>query len=672
MAIACASFAIFLTWPLVLDLESRIYGVVGDSAGAIAVYRELTENGIFPFAPGTFTDFNGPDGLPVRWTLNIATFPATASLYLLSLLLGPVAAINVYILLGYVLSGVAMFLLVRRLLGHAGVAFLAGFAWAFYPFVVIKGQGHVDFVHGWVLVVPLWRLLELTERPTRRNGVWAGLALVLALAWTPYHILFAGVMAAALAVTALVVAWDRGILQPTATALAVAFAIGISWLGAMTLLNQAAPRSEVRSHTLGEADRYAARVDEYVVPSAQHPLLGDQAREFRESHLHDSNPAENVLYVGMGVLALALLGLVAGLREGGRWQLLSLAGAALVVAGFSFSLQPVVNLLGIDVNTPTRLLYEFTTTWRIFSRLVVVVMLGLVLLAAIGALWLVRRRAPATQAAVLALLLVVVAGDLWARQPVRTTKIDVPPTYERLARMPDGLTAEYPLVGAEGAFYGDIFYQAWHEKQVVNGYLPGSSEERRALNLAFPARRSTANDLKALGVRYVLVRRDVPFGGVRKSRRLGPPYRLVTEDPYIGLYEIDVRSPRALVHLDGGFSATQRGLAGIYNWLLDESGTIQLFGSCAPCKGFLVLTIESNGRPRDVEITTPDGTVVASHRQLHLGSVRLPITFNKRIDLRIEASPGPEQIPGPDSREGSIQVRDASFQFNDVTTRGER
>ena len=671
---AYAAFAIYLTWPLAVDLDSRIYGAAGDLTGALSTHRELVESGEFPFAPGQLADFSAPDGLDIRWTLNLLTLPSFGSLYGLTALLGPVPAIGLYTMLAFPLSGIAMFLLVRRLTRHPGVAFVAGFAYAFYPFVVVKAQGHIDFVHGWVLVIPFWRLLELIERPTVRNGIWAGAALAFVFAWTPYHILFGGVMGLALGVAAIAFAWRRNALMPTLTALAVAAGIGLTWLGGMSLLNRAAPRSEVRTHTVEEAVAYSARAAEYVVPTSEHPLVGERAGTYRLEHLHGSNRAENTLYVGISVLGLALLGLVFALRRPGPVRRTAIAAAAVTVAGFAFSAPPEVDLFGVSFPTPTQYIFDFTTSWRVFSRLVVVVMAGLVVLAALGMLAIVRRRPFAVQAVVLAVLLAVIAADLRAARPAQgTNKLIIPETYNRLAAMPDGIAVEYPVVPAEQSMYGDVFYQGWHDKPIVNGYYEQSPEETRALRLSDLSKPATANGLDALGVRYVLVRRDIEAAGLPDPGRPTRHYRLLTQDPYIALYELRLPGPHALATPMNGFAATEPSPQGPFQWLTEDEGTIEVRGSCEPCVGTLRMSLGTFSRARDVTVRAPNGRVLARARVARRTSLRIPVSFNRRLSLRIQAAPGPqsiaETVDSPDTRSVSISVHDVSVRLDRGKTR---
>jgi hypothetical protein len=665
-AIAYSGFAVYLTWPLASDLDGRIFGAAGDLTGALSTFREVVESGGFPFAPTTLHDFSAPEGLPLRWTLNIATFPSFGIVYALTGVFGPVAAIGLYTLLGLSLSGLAMFLLVRRLTNHAGVAFLAGYVYAFYPFVVVKAQGHVDYVHGWVMVVPLWRLIELMLRPTLRNGVWAGLALVLACAWTPYHILFAGVMGIAVGVVALGFAWRDGTVRATLGALTVAGAIALTWLGGVALLDRAGPRSEVRTHSVAEAIAFSARAEEYVIPTSRNPIVGDQAGEYRTEHLHGSNAAENSIYLGVTVLALAALGLLFSLRSGGTLRRVAVAALAVSAAGFAFSAPPEVTLFGSGVSTPTRFLFDITTSWRVFSRLVVVVMAGLAPLAGLGALAIVRQRPPAFAAALLAVLLAIVATDLWARPLHGTNKLVIPPTYGKLAQLPDGIAVEYPLLPAEHSQYGDVLFQGWHDKPIVNGYYQGSGEENRAVLLDDLSRPSTARGLAALGVRYVLVRQDIRQASLPDPGRPGREYRLVARDPYIALYTLDAPRQQTLIAPMEGFGVPERGPDGPrFQWLQEREGVIEVRGNCSPCTGTVSMTVRNFAQPHDVKVEGPDGRVLSQARIGDPRRLRFRVSFDRRMELKVSADPGPQSIDdtigGGDPRSVSISLDSVSF-----------
>jgi hypothetical protein len=665
--LAYLAFAVFLTWPLVLHFDSAIYGPVGDGTGAVSTMRELIEGRHFPFAPGTISDFAAPGGLDIRWNLNVSTFPSFGSLYALTAVFGQIAALNLYTLLGFTLSGLSTFLLVRRIVGSAPVAFIAGYAYAFYPFVVVSAQGHPDFVHGWVFVVLLWRLLELMERPSVRNGVWAGLALVLIFAWTPYHILFGAVMAASVGAVALVVAWRRGLLRPAVTALAVAGAIGLAWLGAIVVLNATSSRSEVRTHTINEVIAYSARAPEYVVPTGEQPFFGDRAQQYRSQHLHGSNASENTLYLGVTVLLLALVGFVASVLRPGSRRRVALATGAMAAAAFAFSAPPHVKLLGVDLPTPTQLVFDITTTWRVFSRFAMVVMLGVVILAALGVDAITRRRAAVVQGALLVLILAAIGADLWARPAQGVNEFTVPEAYHRLAGLPEGIAAEYPLLPAAQSQFGDTFWQSWYDKPVVNGYLEGSPEEGRALRLGRLSDPATARGLKALGVRYILLRHDLVAAGLSDPGRPGGQFRALYRDPQVSLYELKQPGQAVLVSPMEGFSPTESGAGGLFQWMVKSRGTIELRGTCTHCAGEVRVDVGTFVRPRRVAITGPAGQTLARAFVPKTKELRFPVRFDRTLELTVSSAPGPQSITDttgqPDPRSIGISVGRTSFTF---------
>ena len=55
-----------------------------------------------------------------------------------------------------------------------------------------------------MFVLLTWRMLVLAEKPTLRNGLWAGLSALLAMTWIQYNLLIGGVLFATLSVIALV------------------------------------------------------------------------------------------------------------------------------------------------------------------------------------------------------------------------------------------------------------------------------------------------------------------------------------------------------------------------------------------------------------------------------------------------------------------------------------
>jgi hypothetical protein len=277
--------------------------------------------------------------------------------------------------------------------------------------------------------------------------------------------------------------------------------------------------------------------------------------------------------------------------------------------------------------------------------------------------YLLRRRSwPVRAAIVVAVGIVVVRLEFWPAGRFGTNPIRSQPIYSELARLPDGIVAQYPLDVASD-LYSAIFDQHWHGKPILNGFEIGSPEEQRAMWLENPSSPGTARELAALGVRYVYVPAATPV-----------PIRLSSEYPRIArdaagatVYAVRPRSrrPPGAVFPTNGFGGLEEDVGGRFASLVSSSGTLEVDAPCSPCVGTVRFTVGTVGPPRAVEVQDPKGNVLY-RRVITVGSVSFPLRFTRQIHLRISTDPGPiavaKVIPGSaDKRHISINVRHLSF-----------
>ncbi len=666
-AIATAVYfvtAVYLMWPVPEHPGSVIYGTYGDVTGSIATYRELAAGPHNPFLPGTLPDFDAPRGLPISWALNVATFPSTALLFGLTLVVGAVSAYFVYTFLGYVASGLAMFLLARKLTGHVGAALVAGWAFAFYPFPVVNGGGHNAFVHGWPVVLLVWRMLELAEKPTRRNGLLAGAATAFCFLWTPYFILIGGVAYATLAVASLVVAARRRAVRthavPQATAAGVVFAV----LVCLFAVNAASSDASLRQNGLEALYVFSARPAELLLPTVG--PLSRWTADYLSRNMHGSNVSEVSIYLGLSMLALSIVGVVAAVRARAatRRARATLFACVLALVAVAFSAPPRGDLLGLRIPMPSLLVYDITPTWRVFARFVILAMLAVCLMAAAGIAELTRGRRSATALAITGVCAVVVAVDLWARNPNYHTALVTPGIYKVLRELPPGVVAEYPLQPFGYGLYTDLFFQEAHGHPVLNGYPEGSAEEAQALALSNLSSPSTSRGLAALGVRYVLVRTqpDAPSPGTP-----GRGFVLIDRDAFGSLYRVASRGGSAVLAFPvSGFSQLEPAPTGHFSWMVANPGTIQMTGQCRPCRGTLSLRAQSFAQPRTLVISGPAARRTVTVRiPARSTLVRVPVEFVREGRLELTTSPGPQSIAEtlgtPDTRTVSVNIAGIRF-----------
>jgi hypothetical protein len=663
---------VYLTWPLVTDLGSTVYLFPktppgpGDLAGSIAELHQLIEGHHNPFAPGRIEDFNAPDGLEIRWALNLASFPSTLLLYGLGLVFGATAAYGLFVLLGYLGSGLAMFLLVRKLTRSAWIALIIGWAFAFYPFAVVKGE-HLHFVHGWVFVVMAWRLLALMSAPTFRNGLWAGAASVLALAWTQYFILLGGIVYATLTAGALFFAAAAGQFRRHLVAHLPSLAMVLSFgLVTRELLFTSGQNATLPQNTLRDVVATAAHLPMYVVPPADSLLLGDVTAPYLTER--GWNGVEWTLYVGVSMILFALIGVGAAIvrrlpPEAARTGLVFLAVA---VAGVLFSLPPQKEIAGHLVRLPSYLVYEAATGWRLYTRFVIVVMLGLCILAALGLEALSRGRSPRGRAVLLALATVIVPLDLWDRPPVTTFRIDTPQIYSALHAQPAGIVAEYPLRPVLNVLdYLDLYFQQAHGKPILNGYFIGPYEQR-ALNLTRLDDPSTAGRLATLGVRYVLVTPGRLRPGIPPPGTPTHGFMAIARDDYGSLFRVTAR-PVPFVYARAGVEPLEGKSGDRYQWVSASVAQLEVNAPCASCRGALRFTASSFARPRLLRFVTEDARnlgwafLTSSEKP-----VSVPLRFRRRLVVNLVSMPGPQSIQNttgaPDPRSVSIRVKNLRFE----------
>lgn len=664
--LAYAAFAIAITWPFAVQPGTTLYGIQGaDLTSSVSKYQELADAMQLPFLAGTAPDINAPVGLPTTWALDLASLPSSLALWILSVAFGAVTAHGLFALAGFTLSALAMFLFVRRITGHPGAALIAGLAFGFWPYAYEYGWTSIQYMHGWVLVLVLWRMHELLEKPSTANGLLAGASAVLAMTWTPYFLLIAGVAYAALAVCGLAIAASRGAFVPQLRGQVVATVTVALFLGALGAITSTADFEGVRANDPRDAIAFSARPFMYLVPGPTHPVLGEVTKPWVHSRYGDPNlaptktAAYSNVYLGMFVMLAGVLALLLLLKQAltrahnptsGRLPV-AVGGMAATafVTGLVFSAPPEARLFGIDLPLPYHFINEVTTTFRVASRFAVVAMLGLCVLAGLAIAAILRRRPFNVQAVVIAALAIAVPLDLWARPDPGTSQVDVPPVYgELLADQPPGIVAEYPLVAARNAASLTTFLQQYHGHRLFNGWADDSEDESRKMELQDLTASRTAPLLARHGVRYVVARHFPPGTAGLPPRYPSPGasirgLRKIGSDAYGTLYRVVAQPARYAVAAISGFHLPE--LDQRVRWVREQRAQIEVVAPCARCRGTLSFASGTFAQPRRLEIRDERGRSVYSDT---VGSsaqrLRVPLRFSRRTVLTLTTTPPPQSV----------------------------
>ena len=185
VVLAFAALTAAMTLPLLFHLSDHVASDLRDPLYAMFVMTWNVRSAASGFAG--FADANiffphrgtlfYADVLPVESILDAPVLAATGN---------PVLAYNIVFLITFLVSGLGMYALVRRLTGSGNAAFLAGIIFAFFPYHFAH-SAHLEILFmGWI---PLFFLYvhKFFDRPTAANALGMAGFYVLQVASCIYY-----------------------------------------------------------------------------------------------------------------------------------------------------------------------------------------------------------------------------------------------------------------------------------------------------------------------------------------------------------------------------------------------------------------------------------------------------------------------------------------------------
>jgi len=632
--LAATVFVCVLFLPMVVAIGSTIIGRGSDATGtAWRLWAQGREGGYHLFGTTHHTLTGAPfgwdedNGLNIQWLLPY--YPA----YLATKVFGAVAAQNLVLLSGYVLSGVSMYLLTRYLGCIRLVAAWAGLVYVIFPWH-LERTPHASLVHLEFLPLLLLAMIAAAKRPS-----WPRFALVGAVAlacWltSGYFGTMAIVGAVAFGLGALVSKARRRpwLLVGGAAASTLGASLVIAALSEIAGVGRGSGLHRFAS----DLSVYGLRPLELVVPSARSFIFGDWTRSFLADRQHFSNPTETTNYIGLFTLALALTWLVlAWRRRASLPTQLRLATPALVsvaLVSLLLALPSPVSIFGHDVWMPSRLLWTAVPPFRVPSRWVVLAMAAIVPLAALALQEGVHRVAARGRqirgihlAPVLLVGLAMVVSFLELAENPNQNRFSVndePPEYAAISRTPPGLVADYPLYQDIDRLFWQIRY---HRPNVISEAFGAPPDEARRA-LVNPSTPGAAAQLALLGVTAIVTHRDA-LGYVLHVKDVpnatwGPGYGLVTRTADgSSTWQVTAKPAPALVTPTGLSGPTP--LAGnVPGYPLDASSGVGYIGIRARKAGVLRLLFDAQ----------PPAKV---YKLLRVGDAKKEMPFNLEGPLHI-------------------------------------
>lgn len=487
-ALLYTGLTVFATWPQAIEMHS--VSDLGDPLFSIWRLNWV--------AHALFTDpmnlFNGNIFYPEPRTLTYSDamlVPALLHMPLRGAGLSRVAAYNVMLLGGFVVSGLTMFALVRRLTGRVDAALVSGALFTIYPYR-LEHYGHLELqMTMWMPLVLLFLHRTLTSARWR-DGLLTGLFFALQMLSSLYYGVF---LVAYLAVVGAILWIGRGFPTPPLKPLVAGGVLAAVLVAPVAAVYQAS------KPTMG--DRDVSTVQFYSA-------LGTDYMKAHETSLVYGRPsprarAERELFP--------------------RWTPIVLTAFALPpplsVARIAYSLGLVLALDG-SLGYNGRMfpwLHDYVLPFRglrVPARFSMLAGMTLCILAGYGFTRLVNAVPPRAFSALA--LTASLAAMLYEAQP-RLGLAPVwngPPAVYSAIPEPDAVIAELPLPPTHLRFGGEfwfLYFSTFHWHRMVNGnsgFHPESYKTLLEHEVTFPSDEAV-DYLKTVGVSYVTVHEGV-FG----------------------------------------------------------------------------------------------------------------------------------------------------------------
>lgn len=579
LVLLLASYSITTAYymtPSFLHCNDTVYGFGDSTAGPIWSYK-ATDGA---FLPHNTQLTNYPQGENLYSAVSWTSLGQRAIYWPLAKMAGPVCGYNMFNAAGFIITALITFGFVYWLIRNKWLAWLAGYAVSFVPYMQMRVGTGPSYAFSGILVAIFWLLLALFRKPSWKKAVGLGAVTAFCVYFDPYFVLYGALTAAAVLLgngIYMAIRWLRNRKQATAARpikqairmlalTAGVFIVLVSPYAVVQISSWSAVQqrvASVRGNVLYETTACSNYPYEYLLPFVLHPvprLLGIDGIykkiEIKLKNNFSCGIGEDT--VGVSLTLISILGLTVlvllwehlnGRKLKKIWTTKTRVDkgviyslSALLLIGILFGLPPT-RYLGIP--TPMRLVLDVTTTWRTISRIFMLVNIAVVVLAAIALYYYLINRKISSRfkriGFVVILAAIVIeyqAFPLFQGNTLTTFsyKKDTPAVYQWLKNQSNiKVIAEYPMesYGESDAPTYYLSMQFMHGKKLLNASSPESSMEpfRRSIkNIHDP---QTIPALRALGVDAIVVNGvDQKFIDQYKQLEVGG----VFAKPYHGLF----------------------------------------------------------------------------------------------------------------------------------------
>lgn len=520
------AMTVVMTWPLVTRMGSSMVGMVGDNIYFVWMIgwfkKALFDLGVNPF---NIWFLNYPQGWSLAYTeITQANLAVAMPFYFIG---GEVFAYNMAMMFTFVLSGLGMYLWVKKLSGRWDAALLAGTVYAFLPYHFAHFRiGHLNLSGiQWFpfYFMGLWDVLK------REDWSWkpvliGGIALGLIANTSMYYFYMTALVSVFLVVVYLLMnkplikdwAFWKRVLALVLVAVPLVLLAAFPYVSLLT-------QGGMPDRNMGIVRKYSASPLDFFLPSTDHFLWGIWVGQNFSRDLW----IEATLYVGLvsGVLAVLAWIKRKELKKETLLRLLLWGTLLSIVLAMGTDLH--WNEKAVEIALPTGLAsrlgrdtlpfvlpgYFLFKYFPLYAKLRALMRFGVFALvfvsaaAGLGAAWLLEKCKGKKQAAVLVLLLALVFVDFYPGPYQQFAQVQARPADYWLAEQPgDGAWAQFPFELQEDQehIYGQLINGKPFLGGFFNAFPPAQYRQIMPVMNTFPSEESV-EQLKSLDITYILV-----------------------------------------------------------------------------------------------------------------------------------------------------------------------
>lgn len=537
--------------PLLFQMRSAVYGLPGDTWSSMwwQWWKDYARENNLDFLKVSLV--NAPFGLDnTGFPFQVLQVLAYDYLYKVA---GPYLYRNILTLLSFFLSALFTYMLVHYLTRSRLAGVVSGVVFALSPYHLFHAYQHLDLANiQWIplFALSLVKLVSEVElysdwKKLLKNAAFCTVSYALVVFENYYY----GYMVAIFTLSFLLIyliyrsTWKLPQYRGKEIAMALVLTLLLVTIAVLPFVygyvktfaaqpeGISSQKPAVYSRVYPQLFFFSAHLKDYYLPPVDHPLWGGGVERIVSKFKDYDNLFENTLFLGYLPLLLTALALVRFWR-GGSWRnsldkkstppdqnlrRWTFTFALLALMMVIFSAPPVSRFFGIPLYFPSHLLHKLFPMFRVYARFGMLVMLCVAVLAGIGLTYFLQRIRTAHHRSILvAIIIGVVMLEFANFPPYRTTRDpEMPEFYHWLASQPqDVVVAEYPLVSfEEPQTYQYLSYQKFHQKRLFNGAVLGTVYDSIRKELVDISRPETVSILKSLGVRYVIIHKNLYLEG---------------------------------------------------------------------------------------------------------------------------------------------------------------